>query len=273
MAQMTLDDFRVQPGQAISLPDLPTEDTRFFTMGKSKGRKLFESFAQSIDELNTLFYAEGKHRLLVVFQAMDTGGKDGTIKHVFEKKDPQSITVAAFKKPNEVELSRDYLHRIHEHVPADGQVTVFNRSHYEDIVAVRVREIYPEERWRKRYEHIKNFEQMLADEGTTIIKVFLNISRDEQRERLQGRLDNPDKHWKFNPADLTDRALWPKFMEAYSDVISATSTEDAPWYVVPANRKWQRNLIVARIVIDTMRSLDMKYPEVDFDPAAITIPE
>jgi PPK2 family polyphosphate:nucleotide phosphotransferase len=232
-----------------------------------------KQFALQIDELQELLYAEGKQRLLIVFQAMDTGGKDGTIRSVFEKMDPQGIRVASFKRPSSLELAHDYLWRIHPHVPGNGQVTIFNRSHYEDILAVRVREIFPESRWSKRYDHIVNFEQMLADEGTTIIKIFLHISREEQKERLQSRLDEPEKNWKFNPGDLDDRALWDKFMEAYSDVLSRTSTEDSPWYIIPADRKWYRNLLVADILIKTLKGLNMEYPGIDYDPKSVTIPD
>lgn len=262
---------QVPTGETIDLNTIPTRDEQIFPVSKSEGKDLLDEMLEEIDELQTRLYAENKNRILVVFQAMDTGGKDGTIRKVFAPMDPQGIRVASFKKPNERELSHDYLWRIHKHVPANGETVIFNRSHYEDIVAVRVRNIYPEERWSKRYEHIVNFEKMLADEGTTLIKIFLHISKDEQKERLQARLDESAKNWKFNPADLEDRALWSKFMQAYSDVISTTNTAQNPWHVVPADSKWYRNLIVASIVIDTLKSLNMKYPPVDFDPASVKI--
>ena len=263
--------FRIKPGQKIDLNSFPTRDEDLFPMSKSEGKKHFAKLAAEIDELQTCLYAEDKNRLLVVFQAMDTGGKDGTIRTVFNPMDPQGIRVASFKRPSSRELAHDYLWRVHPHVPGNGQTTIFNRSHYEDIVAVRVRDIYPESRWSKRYDHIRGFEQMLADEGVTIVKIFLHISLDEQKERLQARLDEPEKNWKFNPGDLDDRALWPKFMEAYSDVFEKTSTEDAPWYVIPADRKWYRNLLVADIIIKTLQGLDMKYPDIDYDPASVVI--
>lgn len=263
--------FRIRPGQKVDLNEFPTRDEDLYPMEKSEGKDLMKDFEDEIDDLQTQFYAEGKHRLLVVFQAMDTGGKDGTIRKVFETMDPQGVRCPAFKKPSSKELSRDFLWRIHKEVPGDGEVVIFNRSHYEDIIAVRVREIFPESVWSKRYEHIMNFEKMLVDEGTTIVKIFLHISKEEQKERLQDRLDEPDKNWKFNPGDLEDRALWDDFMAAYSDVLGKTSTEDAPWYVIPADRKWYRNLIVGRIIIETMKGLDMKYPDVDFDPNSIKI--
>lgn len=275
MSDLSLSDhpFRVRPGQEIDLPSFPTRDEEFFPVNKTRGKDLMKQFALQIDELQELLYAEGKQRLLIVFQAMDTGGKDGTIRSVFEKMDPQGIRVASFKRPSSLELAHDYLWRIHPHVPGNGQVTIFNRSHYEDILAVRVREIFPESRWSKRYDHIVNFEQMLADEGTTIIKIFLHISKEEQKERLQSRLDEPEKNWKFNPGDLDDRALWDKFMEAYSDVLSLTSTDDSPWYIIPADRKWYRNLLVADILIKTLKGLNMEYPGIDYDPKSVTIPD
>lgn len=263
--------FRIRPSSEVDLTAIPSTDESLFPVDKKEGEELMKQFAKEIDELQTLLYAESKQRLPIIFQAMDTGGKDGTIRSVFDKMDPQGIRVASFKRPSSLELAHDYLWRIHSQVPQNGQVVIFNRSHYEDILAVRVREIVPESRWARRYDHIVNFEQMLADEGTTIIKFFLNISRDEQKQRLQARLDETDKLWKFNPGDLDDRALWPKFMEAYSDVFSRTSTDAAPWYIIPADRKWYRDLVVADIVIKTLKKLGMQYPGVDYDPKDIRI--
>lgn len=263
--------FRVPPGTSVDLNMLPTRHEDLFPMSKDEGKALMKKHADEVDELQTQFYAEGKHRLLVVFQAMDTGGKDGTIRSVFERMDPQGVRCASFKRPSSRELAHDYLWRVHKEVPGDGEVVIFNRSHYEDIVAVRVREIFPESRWEKRYDHICEFERMLVDEGTTILKFFLHISKDEQKERLQARLDEPDKNWKFNPGDLDDRALWPSFMNAYSDVFSRTSTDYAPWFVIPADRKWYRNLVVSDILIKAMKGIGMRYPDIDFDPASITI--
>lgn len=262
---------QVPAGETIDLNQIPTRDEQLFPMSKDEGKELFEEMLEEIDELQVKLYAESKHRLLVIFQAMDTGGKDGTIRNVFNPMDPQGIKVASFKRPSSVELAHDYLWRVHKHVPGNGEAVIFNRSHYEDIIAVRVKDIFPEERWSKRYDHIVNFEKMLADEGTTIVKIFLHISKDEQKERLQARLDEPGKNWKFNPSDLDDRARWAEFMTVYSDVISKTNTEQNPWHVVPADRKWYRNLVVASIVIENLRKLDMQYPTVDFDPKSIVI--
>ena len=183
------------------------------------------------------------------------------------------MRVAAFKKPNDDELAHDYLWRVHRHVPGDGELVIFNRSHYEDVLVVRVMDLVPKKRWSKRYDHIVNFEQMLADEGTTIVKIFLHISKNEQRERLQARLDEPEKNWKFDKGDLVPRARWDDYQEAFEDAITATSTDDAPWYVVPADRKWYRNLVISEIIIQTLEGLDMSYPEAEPDIANITIPE
>jgi PPK2 family polyphosphate:nucleotide phosphotransferase len=263
--------FRVRPGQTVDLASWPTRDRSVFPVKRSEGEAMMEDFADRLDELQTRLYAEGRHRLLVVLQAMDTAGKDGTIRRVFHSMDPQGVRVVSFKRPSTKELAHDYLWRVHQAVPGNGEVVIFNRSHYEDIAAVRVREIFPESVWSKRYGHINDFERLLADEGTTILKIFLTISKEEQRERLQARLDDPDKHWKFDIGDLDDRALWPVFMEAYGDILSRTSTGHAPWYVIPADTKWYRNLLIADILIRTLESLGMEYPPVDFDPASVVI--
>ena len=202
---------------------------------------------------------------------MDTAGKDGTIRDVFADMDAIGVRVVAFKAPSEPELAHDYLWRVHSQVPRNGEVTVFNRSHYEDVIVVRVRGFAPEERWSKRFDHIRCFEQMLVDEGTTIVKFFLHISKEEQKERLQTRLDDPEKRWKFNPADLEDRARWSDYQRAYEEVLSRTSTDAAPWYVIPANRKWYRNLVISRILIDTMAGLKMEFPKPDFDHKKIIV--
>jgi len=263
--------FRVKPGQTVDLNDWPTRDRNVFPLKREEGEILMGEFAAKIDELQTRLYAGERHRLLVVLQAMDTAGKDGTIRRVFHTMDPQGVRVVSFKKPSSRELAHDYLWRIHREVPGNGEVVIFNRSHYEDIGAVRVREIFPESVWSRRYQHLVDFERLLADEGTTILKIFLHISKDEQRDRLQARLDDPSKHWKFDTGDLVDRALWDRFMETYSDILSRTSTDHAPWYVIPANTKWYRNLLVADILIRTLEALEMEYPPVDFDPGALVI--
>ena len=247
------------------------EKSLFQGGGKDEFEPQFDELQYQLQTLQKKLYAQNKHRVLVVMQAMDTGGKDGCIKHVFSRIDPQGIHVRSFKKPTEEELAHDFLWRVHSKVPTRGQLVIFNRSHYEDIVAVRVKKIFPDEVWKCRQRHVIEFERMLAEEGTTIVKIFLHISKDEQKRRLESRLENPAKHWKINPDDLVDRARWDEFMAAYEDVITKTSTEYAPWYVVPADRKWYRNLCVARIMLDTLKKLNMEFPPINWDPATIRI--
>ena len=218
-----------------------------------------------------LLYAEDKHKVLIVLQAMDAAGKDGTIRHVFDRVNPQGVKVASFKKPTGEELAHDYLWRIHEHTPATGEITIFNRSHYEDVLIVRVLGLVPEDRWQRRYAHIRAFEQLLADEGTTILKFYLHISKEEQRARLQARLDDPSKHWKFDVGDLAQRKLWNDYMAAYETAMSETSTDDAPWYVIPAEHKWYRNLVISRILVETFDSLNMAYPEQTEDLSGVVV--
>jgi PPK2 family polyphosphate:nucleotide phosphotransferase len=210
-----------------------------------------------------LLWADGRRSVLVVIQAMDTGGKDGAIRKVFEGVNPQGVRVANFKAPTERELAHDYLWRVHQQAPRDGEIAVFNRSHYEDVLVVRVLGLAPEQVWRKRYDHIADFERMLVDEGTTIVKFYLNISKEEQAERLQARLDDPTKRWKFNAGDLDHRELWHDYMAAFEEAVSHTSTADAPWYVVPANKKWYRDIVIATTLVETLRNLDLSYPEAD----------
>jgi PPK2 family polyphosphate:nucleotide phosphotransferase len=265
---LDLDHYRVVPGAEVDLAERSTDDRGGYE--KHPAKELTAELHERLADLQSRLYAQGRHRVLVVAQAMDTGGKDGLIKRLLLSVNPQGVRIANFKAPNDVELAHDYLWRVHAAVPADGELVVFNRSHYEDVLIVRVHDLVPEERWRRRYEHIRAFEQMLADEGTTIVKLFLHISKDEQRERLQARLDHPHKHWKFNPADLDERKRWDDYQRAYADAIAATSTDDAPWYVVPADHKWFRDLLVAQIVVETLDRLDLEYPE-SGDLSGITI--
>lgn len=270
--QGALERYWVKPGSKIQLRKISTDEkTLFQGEGKADSLQEFHHLQQRLQELQKILYAQGKHRILVVMQAMDTGGKDGCIKHVFSHMDPQGIDVCSFKKPTPEEMSYDFLWRIHSKVPHAGQLVIFNRSHYEDIIAVRVKKLFPDAVWKRRQRHVIEFERMLAEEGTTLVKIFLHISREEQKQRLEARLADPAKHWKFNPDDLADRKRWGDFMKAYEDVLGATSTDYAPWYVVPADRKWYRNLCVARILVDTLEGLRMKIPKTEWDPSAIQI--
>lgn len=269
-----LERYLVKEGQSLHLDTIDQNEKELFPDGgKLEHYPYLDELRDQLQALQKLLYAEDKRRILVVMQAMDTGGKDGCVKHVFSQVDPQGINVKAFKKPTEAELARDFLWRVHQHVPRNGKITVFNRSHYEDIIAVRVKKIFPDEVWKRRYQHVIDFERMLAEEGTVIVKLFLHISKEEQKRRLEARLENPAKHWKFNPDDLKDRKRWGDFMGAYEDLIERTTTSHAPWYVIPADRKWYRNLCVARIMVDTLQKLDMTFPTPDWDPSSIVIDE
>ena len=255
------DQYRVKPDTKVRLRDWPTDTTDGFRGGKEAAAVILAGLNERLSDLQQMLYAESKHKVLIVLQGMDSSGKDGTIKHVFRTINPVGVKVANFKKPNDVELAHDYLWRVHQHVPRNGSITIFNRSHYEDVLVVRVNELVPEKIWKKRFEHIRNFEQMLADEGTTIIKIFLHISRDEQRARLQERLDNPAKHWKFEHGDVTEREHWDAYTAAYEEAIATTSTRSAPWSIVPSDRKWYRNLVISQLLIEKLEALDMRYPE------------
>jgi len=268
---MTLDTSIYRATPPIDLSSFDTRDTTLFDDGKKAGKKVHKELNSRLESLQEQLYAQGKHRLLIVLQATDTGGKDGTIRRVFEGVNPQGVDVASFKRPTPEELAHDYLWRVHKHVPGDGRITIFNRSHYEDVLVVRVHDLVPEERWSKRYEHIRNFEQMLVDEGTTILKFFLHISKDEQKERLEARLENPDKHWKFSLGDLDERKRWDDYQAAFEAMINETSTPDAPWYVVPADRKWYRDLVISSTIVQTLESLGIDWPDPESDYEGVEV--
>ncbi len=216
-----------------------------------------------VSDLQRKFFAAENTALLVVLQAMDAGGKDGTIRSVLNGVNPAGVDVNSFGVPSDEERAHDYLWRVHAHAPAMGQIGIFNRSHYEDVLVVRVKGFAPESVWSKRYDHIKHFEKMLADEGTHVVKIFLNVSKEKQRERLQDRVDDPDERWKFRLGDLDDRKLWDDYQAAFRDAIRKTTTPDAPWYIVPADRKWVRNLVVAKILRHHLEQIDPQYPPAD----------
>lgn len=266
-----MDIYRIAPGKDVDLSAWDPRDNRGFDGDKSAGKDVLKMLNKRLEDLQELLYAEGKHKILMVLQAMDSGGKDGVIRHVFDGVNPQGVKVANFKKPTPEELAHDYLWRVHQHTPARGEITIFNRSHYEDVLVVRVLDLAPPAVWQRRYEHINAFERMLADEGVTILKFYLHISKEEQRERFQDRLDEPDKRWKFNPNDLKTRALWDDYMAAYAAMLSKTSTPWAPWYLVPADRKWYRNLVVGTVLVHTLQNLEMQFPQPDYDPGTIQI--
>jgi len=266
-----MDKYQVKPNAKIKLDDWDPEDTSRFDGNKGDAKIELVRLTEKLEELQELLYAEGKNKILVVLQGMDTAGKDGVIRHVFEGVNPQGVRVASFKVPTPIEVAHDYLWRIHQHTPAKGEIVIFNRSHYEDVLVVRVHNLTPKKVWQKRYSQINRFEEMLADEGTVILKFFLHISLDEQKRRLQSRLDDPAKHWKFSVNDLKERKYWPDYIKAYEAVLSKTSTAKAPWFIVPSNHKWYRNLVIGTILVNTLTSLRMNYPAPDIDPQSIVI--
>lgn len=264
--------YMVKPGQEIKLAEWDPNDSGEFTR-KGEVKKELKRLRRRLAELQDVLYAEDKHRLLIVLQAMDTGGKDGVIKHVMRGINPQGCQVHSFKVPTPEELAHDYLWRIHQRVPGRRYIGIFNRSHYEDVLVVRVHNLVPESVWRKRYDQINDFEKLLADTGTTILKFFLHISKDEQKRRLEERRDTPRKQWKFSLGDVAERAYWEDYQRAYEEALTRCSTPWAPWYIVPANKKWYRNLVVARIIVDTLEQLDMRYPQPEAGISQAVVPD
>ncbi len=255
-----MDKYRVKPGSKVDLSKWDPNDAGGAEYDKKSGLAAAAKLASRLDALQEILYADHKHKVMIILQGMDTSGKDGTIRHVFEGVNPQGVRVQNFKAPSLEELAHDYLWRIHKVVPADGEMVIFNRSHYEDVLIVRVHKLITMETCQQRYKQINTFERMLAENGTTILKFFLNIDLDEQKERLQARLDDPTKQWKFNLQDLDERKLWPDYMKAYEDALTETSTDYAPWIIVPSNHKWYRDLVVSTILVEALENLHLKYP-------------
>ena len=253
--------YQVENGKKIVLNSINPEDKSFFDGNKEAGIEKLEKINLELESLQELLYAEHRQKVLVVLQAMDTGGKDGAIRRVFEGVNPQGVKVVNFKVPTQEELDHDYLWRVHRGVPGKGEIVIFNRSHYEDLLVVRVHNLVPKEVWSRRFDQINNFERMLFEEGTTILKFYLHIDKDEQKKRLRARLDDPSKRWKFNVGDIKERATWDQYLKAYEDVLRKTSTKCAPWFIIPANRKWYRDLVISEIVVETLRDLNMSYPQ------------
>lgn len=268
---MSLKRYRVEPDTKVRLDARDAAETRGFDGDKAAALKEIDALTNRLEVLQELLFAEHRQRVLIVLQGMDTSGKDGVIRHVFDGVNPSGVRVAAFKKPSLEELDHDYLWRVHRQVPGRGEIVIFNRSHYEDVLVVRVHELAPRDVWSRRFDQINAFERMLADEGATILKFFLHIDADEQKQRLEERLADPSTHWKFNPSDLEERKHWHEYQSAYEDVLSLTSTKHAPWYVVPANRKWYRNWVISRLIVDALEDLKMSSPPATFDPKSIRI--
>jgi len=267
-------DYRVTDPDAFSLADCDPGSLGGFTADdKDVAKTALKAERHRMRTLQERLYAEHGQSLLVVLQAIDTGGKDSTIRRVFKGINPQGVRVWSFKEPSREELDHDFLWRYHHHTPARGMIAIFNRSHYEDVLVVRVKDLVPESTWSKRFRHINDFERMLTDNGTRVLKFFLHISRDEQRQRLMDRLEEPEKHWKFDSSDLNERARWDAYQVAFEDAMRTTSTGDASWYVVPANRKWYRDLVVARAIGQTLEEMDPQYPPAEPGLEKIVIPK
>lgn len=261
---------RLEPGRPVDLATITTSGKELHPdrqLAEEETRQLREELI----ELQRRHYAANKDKLLVVFQAMDAGGKDSTIRRVLRGVNPQGVRVTSFKVPSKEELAHDFLWRVHKEVPARGMIGVFNRSHYEDVLVVRVHNLVPEAIWRSRYEQINYFEKMLSETGTVLLKFYLHISKEEQRERFQSRIDDPSKNWKFSFDDLEKRKLWDAYMAAYQEMLNRTTSAWAPWYVIPADQKWYRDLAVNRVIVSTLRDLDPQYPEPAIDLAGVKV--
>ena len=260
----------VKPGTKVSLKDYDPGDTGPYSSSDA-AKKETEELLVELKELQYLLHAENRRSLLLVFQGMDTSGKDGAIRHVMAGMTPLGVQIKAFKAPHEEELAHDFLWRIHQAVPRRGYVGIFNRSHYEDVLVVRVHELVPKKVWEARYEQINDFEKMLTENGTIILKFFLHISKDEQKERLEERLHDPTRFWKFSLGDVEERKHWSHYRKAYEDCLSLCSTQWAPWHIIPANKKWYRNALVTRIIVERVRELKMSFPKptIDLDKVVI----
>ncbi len=260
----------VIPGELVSLDDYPPEYTGTYEK-KGQTKKRLKKLNKQLLELQGLLYAESQHALLIVLQGMDTCGKDGTIRRVMSGINVQGCDVISFKVPTADELSRDFLWRAHRAVPPKGKIGIFNRSHYGDVLVVRVHNLVPESVWSQRYRQINDFERMLVENGTVVLKFFLHISKDEQKERLESRIEDPTKHWKIAASDIRERAYWDDYMQAYEVMLQKCSTEWAPWHIIPANKKWYRNLVITECIVDTLKKLDMRYPEPSVDVTKLRI--
>ena len=260
--------FYVNPDEKLRLSKLDA-DYRGDHESEEAAKQETEHYRVKLAHQQALLYAQRMHSVLVVLQALDAGGKDGTVSHVFSALNPQGTTVVGFKEPTAADLAHDFLWRVHPHAPGRGEVVIFNRSHYEDVLVTRVHKLIKKATWTARYKRIRQFEAGLADNGTTILKFFLHISEEEQLSRFAERLQDPTRNWKISESDYTERALWDDYIEAFEDAISATSTKEAPWYVIPSNHKWFRNLAVSQIMAHTMESLSMASPEPSVDLAEI----
>ncbi len=260
----------ITPGALVNLDDYPPEYTGTYEK-KGQTKKPLKKLHKQLLALQGLLYAESQHALLIILQGMDTCGKDGTIRRVMEGVNVQGCDVVSFKVPTADELSRDFLWRAHKAVPSKGQIGIFNRSHYEDVLVVRVHNLVPERLWTQRYQQINDFERLLVESGTVVLKFFLHISKAEQKERLESRISDPTKHWKVEASDIRERAYWDDYMQAYEVMLQKCSTDWAPWHIIPANKKWYRNLVITECIVEALKKLDMQYPEPAIDVTKLTI--
>ncbi len=265
-----LDKYRVNP-KKFSLSNYKTDDKSERSPSKEQDSYELTKLATEINALQDVLQAEGKRKVLLLLQGMDASGKDGTVRHVFSECDPLGIRLASFKAPSSDELAHDYLWRVHQQVPKAGELVIFNRSHYEDVLIVKVHDWIDAAECERRYAQINDFERLLTETGTTIIKCYLHISKEQQKLRMQERLNDPTKTWKFNPNDLKERALWPKYMQAYEAAIKATSTDYAPWHIIPADSKTNRNLLISRLLLNALKGMKLSYPPIPADYKTIVI--
>lgn len=273
LEKLNTKDYKVGTKDKIKLSKIDASDIGSYDGegAKDEARADHKSLNKRLAELQNLFYADGSRSLLVVLQAIDAGGKDSTIRKVFSGINPQGVEVTSFKVPSKEELAHDYLWRIHKHAPSKGMIGIFNRSHYEEVLVTRVEKLIPEDVWKERYEHLNNFEALLHSTGTKVVKIYLHISKDEQKDRFQDRLDDPSKHWKFDEGDLEKRKKWDDYSDAFEDAINKCGTDDSPWYVIPANKKWFRNVLISKILVETIEAMNLSYPEAEIDPTKIKI--
>jgi PPK2 family polyphosphate:nucleotide phosphotransferase len=264
----TKNSYFAKPHAKFDLKDWPTDDTGRFTKEEDT-REVLKHHRQTLDALQEVLFAEKKHALLIVLQAMDTGGKDGTIRHIFTGVNPQGVDVTPFKVPTPLEAAHDFLWRAHAAVPRLGKIGIFNRSHYEDVLVTRVHKTISDRVAERRFREINHFEEMLSDNGVTILKFFLHISHKEQTARLKERCGEKDKHYKISESDFHERIYWNKYQKFYEEAIGATSRKHAPWFVIPADHKWYRNIAVSGVIVDALKAMDLKYPQPTFDVSKV----
>lgn len=265
------DGYRVKEGEKVDLNNWSPDDTSTFAGAEAEAIEESKRLTLRLEALQELLYAEHKHKVLIVLQAMDTGGKDGTIRKVFEGVNPQGVRVAHFRVPTPEEADHDFLWRVHRQTPGNGEMVLFNRSHYEGVLVERVHRLVPEETWSRRYKEIAHFEKLLHEGHVVIMKFYLHIDAAEQKRRIQERLTDPAKQWKFSLSDVQERELWSEYMRAYEDALQNTSTDYSPWYIIPSNKKWFRDLLVSSIIVESLEKLGMEYPKISVDPKSIKL--